>query len=234
MPSFEDPGCVRLSRVSLVLSLAPVLAHVDLTVMRGETVLIHGPNGAGKSTLLALIATALPPTYGTGTVLGYDIEREREAIRRNVELLEHRTRLYRDLTAAENLRFWSRLTGLGRNAPVEDVLERVGLQDESDQRVEMLSHGMRQRLALGRVFLRRPALLLLDEPYAALDETGKELVEELIGEAAAEGRTVILTSHDVERAGNLASRVVEIARGRIVGDSSSLPDRQEGESLVRS
>ncbi len=197
-----------------MFGLAPALVRVDLTVDRGETLLIRGPNGAGKSTLLRVIATSLSPTYGGGTVLGFDVMAQREQIRRCTELLGHRTRLYEELTGEENLRFVCALHAADPRA-IAPALERVGLTDVAGDRVRGYSQGMRQRLAVARIILRAPDLLLLDEPYAGLDAEAKEIVDDLIDEAKAKGRTVILATHDPTRGRN-ASRVVHMDGGRVV------------------
>lgn len=201
-----------------MFGLTPALVQVDLRVELGQTVLVHGPNGAGKTTLLMTVATLLAPTYGRGWVLGFDIEREKREIRHRIEFLGHRTRLYADLSAAENLRFTAALGGIRGGQRILEALDQVGLADRAEERVGGFSQGMRQRLALARPFLRRPQLLLLDEPYGALDEEGKALVDALVLEAGSGGRTVILATHDVPRAELLADRRICMERGRIVLD----------------
>jgi heme exporter protein A len=192
---------------------------VTLSVAPGETVLLRGPNGAGKSTLLRIVATVLAPTYGAGTVLGFDVVRDRVRIRPRVELLGHRTRLYEDLTAAENLRFACTLYGLDPKA-VGPALDRVGLGPAVGDRVRGFSQGMRQRVAVARALLRRPDVLLLDEPYAGLDDAAKDVVDRAIVEAQGEGRTVVLATHDPGR-GAMAGRTLHLDRGRIVGEERS-------------
>jgi heme ABC exporter ATP-binding subunit CcmA len=198
-----------------VFGVVPAIVRVDLSMERGEILLVAGPNGAGKSTLLRVVATAISPTYGRGSVLGFDLLRERESIRRRVEIIGHRTRLYEDLTAEENLRFVCDMYALRRSA-VPAPLERVGLLDVARERVRTFSQGMRQRLALARAILRSPELLLLDEPYAGLDAEARDVVDEAVREARAAGRTVILATHDVAGRG-LATRTVAMENGRIVG-----------------
>ncbi len=210
---------VELSAVSRVFGVVPGIVRVTLSVAPGETVLLRGPNGAGKSTLLRIVATVLAPTYGTGTVLGFDLVRERSRIRPRIELLGHRTRLYEDLTAAENLRFACALYGLDP-AAVAPALDRVGLGPAAGDRVRGFSQGMRQRVAVARALLRRADLLLLDEPYAGLDVAAKDVVDQAIGEAQADGRTVVLATHDPGR-GAMAGRTLHLDRGRIVGEERS-------------
>lgn len=204
---------VRLSGVTRVFGINPALVRVDLSVVRGETVLVRGPNGAGKSTLLRLIATALSPTFGSGSVLGFDLITGRDQIRRRVELMGHRTRLYEDLTAAENLRFVCEIYGLDPG-PVQSALGEVGLGDVAGERVRSFSQGMRQRVALARLLLRRPDLLLLDEPYAGLDDMAKDVVDRTILDAHGEGRTVVLATHDPGR-GAMATRSLWMEGGRL-------------------
>jgi heme exporter protein CcmB len=207
---------IHLRSVTRVFGVAPALVRADLQVERGEVVVVRGPNGAGKSTLLRLVATALSPTYGGGSVLGFDLVRGQEEIRRRTELLGHRTRLYEDLTAEENLRFACASHGIDP-AGVPDALSRVGLASSAGERVRGYSQGMRQRVAVARALLRRPDLLLLDEPYAGLDEEATEVVDEAVREAAREGRTVLLATHDPVR-GAMANRTRRMDAGRILPD----------------
>jgi len=207
---------VRLSGITRIFGVTPALVRADLEVARGEVLLVRGPNGAGKSTLLRVIATVLSPTYGSGSVFGLDLVRDRAEIRSRMELIGHRTRLYEDLTGRENLRFWCRLYGID-GAPVDEVLERVELGNDADARVAGYSQGMRQRVAVARALLREAELLLLDEPYAGLDDAAKAIVDGLITETNARGGTVILATHDRTRGGG-AHRAIYVDGGRIVPD----------------
>lgn len=175
-----------------------------------------GRNGSGKTTLLRVVATLLRPTRGTGRVLGWDLTRDGAQVREFVGLLGHHAGLYEDLTAFENLRFSVRMAGLPADHRIlEQALERVGLRHERDERVRGFSAGMRRRLALARLLLRRPALLLLDEPYAAFDASGVELVNDFAREVAAAGGAVIVVTHDLVRARTAVERVLRIEDGRI-------------------
>jgi ABC-type multidrug transport system ATPase subunit len=190
------------------------VVRADLRVERGEAVVLRGPNGAGKSTLLRIAATSLSPTFGGGTVLGFDLVTEREKIRARTELMTHRTRLYEDLTAAENLRLWCTLLGLGPEG-VDGALDRLGLLEVSSERVRGFSQGMRQRVAIARTMLRRPELLLLDEPYTGLDAEARHAVDDLLRGAVAEGRTVVVATHHDAPQG-LAIRTLHVDGGRVV------------------
>lgn len=224
IPDRRGTAAVDLSGVTRVFGVSPAIVRVTLTVGRGETLLVRGPNGAGKSTLLRVIGTALSPTYGGGSVLGFDLSQERDEIRRRSELLGHRTRLYEDLSARENLRFACTLYGIDPGG-VTPALERVGLLDAAGERVRSFSQGMRQRLAVARALMRAPELLLLDEPYAGLDADAKEVVDEAIAAARADGRTVVLATHDPTR-GAIADRTVHMEQGRLLpGEPARRPGR---------
>jgi heme ABC exporter ATP-binding subunit CcmA len=214
---------VLLSNVTRVFGVNPALVRIDLRVERGDAVLVRGPNGAGKSTLLRVLATALGTTYGAGSVLGFDLATQREQIRRRTELVGHRTRLYEDLTGRENLRFACRLYGID-SAGLDDALERVGLAEAAGERVRDYSQGMRQRVAIARAMLRAPELLLLDEPYAGLDEEAKGIVDRLVADTGDDGGTVILATHDRTR-GGAAGRTLFMDGGRIVAAPSGEPVR---------
>jgi ABC-type multidrug transport system ATPase subunit len=150
-------------------------------------------------------------------VLGFDLLRGREEIRRRTELVGHRTRLYEDLTAEENLRFTCLLHGVSPQSAAS-ALERVGLAGVGRDRVRGFSQGMRQRIALARCLVRSPDLLLLDEPYAGLDEWAKDLVDQVVRGARDQGRTAVLATHDSSR-GDVAGRTIFMERGRIVPET---------------
>ena len=209
----EPAPAIALGGVTRVFGTQPAIVGVRLVVSRGEVVLLRGPNGAGQSTLLRVIATALSPTWGGGTVLGFDLVQQRHQVRRRTDLLGHRTRLYEDLTAAENLRFACALHGADPRR-VPEALARVGLQEVAGERVAGFSQGMRQRVALARTLLRGSELLLLDEPYAGLDAQARRVVDEVVLAAGQAGRTVVLASHD-PTAAELATRTAEMEAGRL-------------------
>ena len=178
----------------------PALAGVDLSLRRGESLLVLGPNGAGKTTLLRILATLLRPSGGEARVLGATLPGEAWKVRGRIGLLGHDALLYRDLSGRENLRFHARLHGLigeAGKARIEALLAAVGMERRAEDRVAELSAGMRQRLAVCRCVLHEPDLLLLDEPDSNLDAEGRELVQELIAPTA--DRTRVLVSHDPER-----------------------------------
>ena len=217
------PGrpAVRLSRVTRLFDGLAAVSNVSLEVARGETVWLRGWNGSGKTTLLRLIATAISPTFGGGTVLGFDLQTQRSAIRARTDLLSHETRLYGDLTAAENLRFACSLYDLDPRL-AEPALERVGLEEVAAVRVSRFSQGMRQRLTLARCLMRAPALVLLDEPYAALDADARSVVDGLLATAQAGGQTVVVASQEAPPA-HLIDREVTMDGGRVITPAGVAP-----------
>lgn len=216
--SVFDVSIIRLRAAVALIGRFPALAGVDLEVGEGEVVLVQGPNGAGKSTLLRLCAGLLRLESGEGTVLGHDLATERPVIRRSVGLLGHDTALYDDLTVRENLDFWARASRVDP-AAVAPAMARLGVADRlHDVSVGLLSAGQRRRVALAAVVVRRPRLWLLDEPHAGLDPSGRDLVDRLVGDAAAAGATVLLSSHEVDRTLDLATRRITVAGGTVTGD----------------
>ena len=214
-------AAVRLSRVTRLFDGLAAVSQVSLEVALGETVWLRGWNGSGKTTLLRLIATAISPTFGGGTVLGFDLQTERSAIRARCDLLSHQTRLYDDLTAAENLRFTCSLYDIDPRL-AEPALDRVGLEEVAAVRVARFSQGMRQRLALARCLMRGPALILLDEPYAALDVEARVVVDELLVAAQAGGQTVVVAGHEAPPA-HLIDRELTMDGGRVITPAGVAP-----------
>jgi heme ABC exporter ATP-binding subunit CcmA len=198
-----------------VLGQFPVLAGADLTVERGEIVLLQGPNGAGKTSLLRLFAGLLPLERGEGSVLGCDLRTQRDAIRKRVGLLGHANGLYADLTVTENVRFWGATVG-ATGGEIDAAIARMGLaQRLAKVPVSRLSAGQKRRTALACLVARRAELWLLDEPHAGLDAAGRDELDATLREATAAGATVVVASHELERAGALATRLVEVIGGQI-------------------
>ena len=195
----------------------PLLAGVSFEVDEGEVVHLRGPNGAGKTSVLRACAGLVPISAGEACVLGHDLRVDRQSVRREVGLIGHATFLYDELSVEENLRFAVR-AARAPAARVEPALERLGLADRlQTTKVGRLSAGQRRRCALAVLVARAPRLWLLDEPHAALDAAGRELLDTLVAEARGAGATVLLASHELERARAICDRVVEIAGGVALG-----------------
>lgn len=215
MPTEPAAPVVALDDVVAVLGAFPVLAGATLCVAQGEIVLLRGPNGAGKTSLLRLCAGLLPVERGTGTVFGHDLTNERAAIRPRVGLLGHRNGLYRDLTVTQNVQFWGATIGATPDE-IAASMARLGVDGRlADVVVSRLSAGQRRRTALACLVARRAELWLLDEPHAGLDAAGRDELDATLRDAAASGATIIVASHELERAGALAERTVDIVGGRV-------------------
>jgi heme ABC exporter ATP-binding subunit CcmA len=176
-------------------------------------VLLAGPNGAGKTTLLRLIAGLIPLYSGEGEVFDTDLHLDRRSARRHLALVGHETFCYDDLTVRENLRFVAKASG-GADGDVDPVIDRLDLGAVADLTHRKLSAGQRRRLALGAALVRDPQLLLLDEPHAGLDADGRDVLHEIVAAAPAEGRTVLMASHELDLARALATREVRVDSGR--------------------
>lgn len=206
---------VRLVDVVAVLGGFPALAGASLTVERGEIVLLQGPNGAGKTSLLRLCAGLLPVERGEATVLGCDLVADRRAVRNRVGLLGHANGLYPELTVHDNVRFWGATVG-ATEGEVSAALARMALDGRlRDVTVGRLSAGQRRRTALACLVARRAELWLLDEPHAGLDAVGRDDLDGTLRAAAAAGATVLVASHELERVGQLATRVVDVVGGQV-------------------
>ena len=222
---------VRLRAAVSLLGRFPALSGVDLDVAAGDVVLVRGANGAGKSTLLRACAGLVAFTAGEAEVLGHDLRRDRRALRRRVGLLGHASFLYDDLTVADNLSFSARSAGV-TPASADEAMARLGLDGRLRHvAVAKLSAGQRRRVAVAAVAARRPDLWLLDEPHAGLDAGGRDLLDDLVGEAAARGATVLVASHELDRAGAIATRTVTMAGGQVAGglleaEATERPDRE--------
>lgn len=211
---------VRMEGAISLIDQFPALAGISFVVDEGEIVLIRGGNGAGKSTLLRLCAGIAPLAGGVGTVLGYDlsVREQRRKVRRETGLLAHETFLYDELTVEENIMFWAKANRVNRDS-IEPILDRLELAGRlRNVQVSGLSAGQRRRTSLAVMVCRRPRLWLLDEPHGGLDQAGRDFVDDLINHSIGFGATVLIASHDIDRATEVATRSVTIVGGQILED----------------
>ncbi len=211
----DDRTVVRLVQAVVLSRGFPLLSGVDLEVQRATLTVVTGPNGAGKTSLLRLLGGLDPLHSGDGVVAGVDLrDGDRRLLRRRVGWLGHEGSFYADLSVRENLVFAAR--ALERPVgEVDGALSRVGLEHRSHTTTKQLSAGQRRRLGLAWLLVRRPELWLLDEPYASLDDAGREFFDGLLGEVLAGGATVVVSAHDPLRAANLVARTVRMVGGRV-------------------
>jgi heme exporter protein A len=198
-----------------------VLRGLSFDVQQGEFVALLGPNGAGKTTFLRVLASLARPSLGDVRIAGYRLPGQASAVRARLGVLSHQPLLYADLSAEGNLNFYGRMYGVpdlpGR---VDDVLDLVGLTARRRDLVRTYSRGMQQRLAIGRAVLHDPDVLLLDEPYTGLDQDACAMLDEILARVATQGRTIVMTSHDLARAAALASRFDVLSRGVITASGT--------------
>jgi len=201
--------------------LKTVLRGVDFEVQPGEFVALLGPNGAGKTTFLRILASLSRPSLGDVKIAGYKLPHEAAQVRARLGVVSHLPLLYGDLTAEENLRFYARMYNIPNiELRVTEVLEMVGLEARRRDLVRTFSRGMQQRLAIGRAVLHDPDVVLFDEPYTGLDQDASAMLDDVLKTVAAKGRTVVMTSHDLARAEDLATRFDILSRGVISASAS--------------
>ena len=191
------------------------LDGIDLAVPAGAFLSIFGPNGAGKTTLLRMLALLSRPTRGSLSILGVDALDDPDALRSRIGLISHKSMLYGDLTARENLEFFSSLYGEPDRARIDKLLRLVELDHRRNDCVRTYSRGMQQRLSIARALVNDPDLVLLDEPYSGLDPHAAELFDELIGRVR-DGRTFIMVSHDLQKGYDMCTHALILARGKVV------------------
>jgi heme exporter protein A len=214
--SVETAPVLRVERVTKRFGRLLALRSVSLELHAGQCLTLFGRNGAGKSTLLNATASLLRSYEGDIELLGRNLRDGNELTRRAVGLVSHDTYLYYDLTTTDNLRFYARLYALpDAEARVVAMLERFDLTAKAGAAARDLSRGMKQRLSLARVFLHEPRILLLDEPFTGLDEPGCETLSTMLGEFVSAGGAALVTTHDVDRGLDVATRVAVLERGVI-------------------
>lgn len=211
---------IKVNKLIKRFGLKTVLRKLDFQVAEGEFVGLVGPNGAGKTTFLRILASLSRPSFGTVQIAGYRLPEQAASVRYKLGVLSHQPLLYGDLSADQNLRFFGRMYGVvNLDDRIAQVLDTVGLRARRRDLVRTFSRGMQQRLAIGRAVIHDPQLLLLDEPYTGLDQDASAMLDTILREVTAEGRTVVMTSHDLARVADLASRFDVLSRGVIAASA---------------
>lgn len=197
------------------------LRGIDLTISHGESVVILGPNGAGKTTLIKILATIMNPSSGQVVIDGLDSKSNTEEIRSRIGVVSHQTFLYGNLTAYENLEFYSRMYDVPRRKErICEVADMVGMTSRLYDCVSTLSRGMQQRLSIARSILHKPTIMLLDEPETGLDQEAIPLLWEKLPAENGKKRTIILTTHNLERGLELGEHLLILDKGKIVYEGS--------------
>lgn len=222
-PSDLDPTAWAIEVRGLTKSFGDRLAlnGVELKVKRGEALSVFGPNGAGKTTLIKVLATLLKPTTGIVRVAGLDLQKSSMEIRRKIGVISHQTFLYDELTALENLKFYGKMYDVPNlEERIHEVITKVGLASRLHQQVRTLSRGMQQRLTIARAVLHNPPIMLLDEPETGLDENAHAMLNEMLSAFDGGQRTVIMTTHSLERGFEMGDRVAILVEGKIAYEES--------------
>lgn len=208
---------ISVNKLFKRFGLKTVINGLSFEAQEGEFVAILGPNGAGKTTFLRILSSLSKPTLGDVRIAGFRLPTESAHVRRSLGIVSHLPLLYGDLTGEENLRFYGKMYGvLELNERLNYVLDLVGLYNRKRDLVRTYSRGMQQRLAIGRAILHDPVVMLFDEPHTGLDQDACNMLDSVLLQVAAQGRTVVMTSHDLSRAADLASRFDVLSRGKII------------------
>ncbi len=198
------------------------LDRVSLEVRRGTSLAVFGPNGAGKTTLIRILASSLRPTSGTLRIAGRDPRGHDLETKARIGLISHQTFLYDDLTARENLAFFARLYGTPNvSARADSLLDSLDLFDRADDPVRTFSRGMQQRLSLARSLIHDPEIIFLDEPFTGLDPHAASVLETTLTRLRENGRTLLVTTHDLSRGLDLSDRWIILSRGSLVAEGLS-------------
>ena len=209
--------------------LKTVLKGMEFYADAGEFVGLLGPNGAGKTTFLRILSSLSRPTMGLVRVAGYQLPQQAAGVRANLGVLSHQPLLYGDLTGEENLQFYGKMYAVENlEERMLEVLDLVDLSNRRRDLVRTYSRGMAQRLAIARAMIHDPGILLLDEPYTGLDQDASTMLDAVLKQIAAQGRTVVMTSHDLARSAELCTRFDVLSRGKIIASASRDEIPQDG------
>lgn len=207
---------IETKDLSKVFGTRKALDKLSFTLPQGAFLSIFGSNGAGKTTLLRILATLAHSSSGDAKLFGLDLKEKPDEIRERIGFISHRSMLYPDLTAEENLLFAAQLYGI-EDAParVSEMLSAVELTGRRHDAVRTFSRGMTQRLSIARALIHDPALLFLDEPYSGLDPHAVDILDSLLSNMR-DGRSFVMVSHDLQKGFDLSSHILMLAKGRLV------------------
>lgn len=209
-----------------------ILRGLDFKVEQGEFVALLGPNGAGKTTFLRILASLSRPSLGDIRIAGYSLPNQAAQVRQKLGVVSHLPLLYGDLTAEENLKFFGQMYNVSNiNPRIGEVLNLVGLSHRRKDLVRTFSRGMQQRLAIGRAVLHDPEVMLFDEPHTGLDQDACDMLDKVLQDVAARGRTVVMTSHDLGRVEDLATRYDVLSKG-VISATSRKSELKSGNILT--
>jgi heme ABC exporter ATP-binding subunit CcmA len=198
------------------------LDYIDLNLKEGEFLTVFGPNGAGKTTLIGVLSTLVKPTSGKILFFGKSVKDDSNHLRRSIGVIEHQPLLYNQLTALENLKFYGRMYGVNLlGERIEEVLEEVNLLERANDMSGTFSRGMLQRLSIARAMLHQPSVYLLDEPYSGLDQHSGDKLRDMLAKLKSQGKTILMTTHNLERGFELSDRNVIMVNGKIEYDTPS-------------
>jgi heme ABC exporter ATP-binding subunit CcmA len=198
------------------------LDHIDLAIYKGEFLTVFGPNGAGKTTLIGILSSLIKPTSGSINFNGRSIQDNSNHLRRSIGVIEHQPLLYDQLTARENLRFFGKMYGIeSLEERIDEVLGAINLHHRANDLSGTFSRGMLQRLSIARAMLHQPSIYLLDEPYSGLDQHSGDKLRDMLAKLKAESKTILMTTHNLERGFELSNRNVIMVKGKVEYDKSS-------------
>ncbi len=218
-PTLSDEPVISVRGLTRTFNDFLALRGVDIDINAGERVAVLGPNGAGKTTLLKVLSSAITSSSGEVTIKSNRLRDKNPQVRRYIGVVSHQTFLYQELSAYENYTFYCRMYDVpNRDLRIKDIVDKVGMTSRLHDRVSTLSRGMQQRLSIGRALLHKPEILLLDEPDTGLDWHSLSSLWEIMNNEEGIHRTIIFTTHNLDRGYSLSNRVIIMNRGKIIHD----------------
>lgn len=212
-----SPWAIEVRGLTKSYGESYALRGIDLQVSQGEHLVIFGPNGAGKTTLLKILSTLVKPSSGSVWLNGINVRDKPTQVRRQIGLVGHQTFLYDDLTIYENLKFYGRMYNVpDLDSKIHEAVAWVQLEPRLYDQVGTLSHGLQQRASIARAVLQNPSILFLDEPEVGLDPHASAIIRDLLGSNSDSSRTIVMTTHNLERGLELCDRVIILDRGKVV------------------